>query len=443
MLKIGRPLGLRPMRALNPYIIAYRVQRYQSVRRYSSTDKESNDRQLTKTEGSPPKLTLGQKIMKEVQHYWHGTKLLGYEIKVSSKLLIKMLAGYELTRRETKQLTRTTTDILRLVPFSVFILVPFAELLLPVALKLFPNMLPSTYESEKDRKRKTSNLANTRQKASEFIQKTFRESGLILPTKIDEADKELFVKFFKTIHRGAKPSHEELIKIARCFKNDQVLDNLSRPQLVAMSRYMGMSAYGTDEILRYQIRHKLMQIIKDDRAIDYEGVDSLTVPELKTACASRGIKTIGTSPARLRDDLRIWLDLRLRQKIPSSLLILSSTFTYGEHADDFESYYDALLAVLSSIPDELYNVAKLEMFQDDDALKLSILKEQDELIKEENLRSKNVKTGLKDDINLDEFEEKRDEPEQPKRLKESETPASKDKTEEESKEKENIKETSK
>lgn len=37
---------------------------------------------------------------------------------------------------------------MRLVPFAVFVLVPFMELLLPVALKLFPNMLPSTYESK-------------------------------------------------------------------------------------------------------------------------------------------------------------------------------------------------------------------------------------------------------------------------------------------------------
>jgi LETM1 and EF-hand domain-containing protein 1 len=33
-----------------------------------------------------------------------------------------------------------------LIPFSVFLVVPFMELLLPVALKLFPNMLPSTFE---------------------------------------------------------------------------------------------------------------------------------------------------------------------------------------------------------------------------------------------------------------------------------------------------------
>lgn len=49
------------------------------------------------------KLTLRQRIMKEVHHYWDGTKLLGTEIKISSKLALKMAAGYELTRREHRQ----------------------------------------------------------------------------------------------------------------------------------------------------------------------------------------------------------------------------------------------------------------------------------------------------------------------------------------------------
>lgn len=49
------------------------------------------------------KLTLGQKIMKEVHHYWDGTKLLATEVKISTKLALKMAAGYELSRRENRQ----------------------------------------------------------------------------------------------------------------------------------------------------------------------------------------------------------------------------------------------------------------------------------------------------------------------------------------------------
>lgn len=351
-----------------------------------------------------PKKSLWEKVKHEAQHYWDGTKLLGYEIKVSTKLLMKMMSGYGLSRREANQLQRTIVDVMRLVPFLMFVLVPFAELLLPIALKLFPNLLPSTYESKQDRLQKRAKLSKTRVSASEYIKKTMEESGLKLSKKISEEEKEAFVSFFDIISMGSHPSREHLIKVARLFKNDQVLDNLSRPQLVAMTKYMSLRPFGTDSILRYQIRHRLLTIIKDDKAIDYEGVESLTIPELQTACSQRGIKTTDVSPGRLREDLSTWLDLRLRQKIPSSLLILSSTYTYGENAHSIESYYDALLAVLSSIPDEVYNVAKLEL-SDDSKLKLATLKEQEELINEENLREKDTVNQVKDNIKLDEYED--------------------------------------
>lgn len=49
------------------------------------------------------KLTVGQKIKKEVQHYWDGTKLLATEVRISSRLALKMAGGYELSRREHRQ----------------------------------------------------------------------------------------------------------------------------------------------------------------------------------------------------------------------------------------------------------------------------------------------------------------------------------------------------
>ncbi|KAF3991468.1 hypothetical protein FT663_01357 [Candidozyma haemuli var. vulneris] len=351
-----------------------------------------------------PKPTLWEKIKHEASHYWSGTKLLGYEIKVSTKLLVKMVSGYGLSRRENNQLQRTIVDVIRLVPFSMFVLIPFAELLLPVALKIFPNLLPSTYQSKSDLKKKRADLSKKRVSASDYIKKTMEESGLKLSKKISEEEKQAFVNFFDIISMGKSPKREHLIQVARMFKNDQVLDNLSRPQLVAMAKYMSLRPFGTDSILRYQIRHRLLTIIKDDKAIDYEGVESLTVPELQVACSQRGIKTQDVSPGRLREDLETWLDLRLRQKIPSTLLILSSAYTYGEHTQGIDTYYDALLAVLSSIPDEVYNVAKLSM-SDDSKLKLDILKEQDEMINEENLREKDTVNNIKDEIQLDEYED--------------------------------------
>ena len=143
------------------------------------------------------KLTIWQKVKKEANHYWDGTKLLVTEVKISSKLVLKMAAGYELTRREHRQLQRTVQDLGRLIPFSVFIIVPFAELLLPVALKLFPNMLPSTYEGQSSKDAKAKSLRSTRKEVSSFLRQTLKETGL--PVSAVNAQKDEFTAFFRKV----------------------------------------------------------------------------------------------------------------------------------------------------------------------------------------------------------------------------------------------------
>lgn len=52
---------------------------------------------------SKPEKSLWDKVKHEAKHYWHGTKLLGQEVKISSKLQWKVLNGGTLTRREQRQ----------------------------------------------------------------------------------------------------------------------------------------------------------------------------------------------------------------------------------------------------------------------------------------------------------------------------------------------------
>lgn len=300
------------------------------------------------------------------------------------------------------------------MPFSVFVIVPFAELLLPVALRLFPNMLPSTYEGQKSREAKAANLRRTRKEVSAFLQDTLKETGL--PVSAANAKKEEFTEFFKKIRAtGETPSDEDVIKVCKIFKDDLTLDNLSRPQLVAMCKYMNLNSFGTDAMLRYHIRHRMRQIKRDDRAIYYEGVDSLSVPELQMACASRGLRTHGLSPARLRDDLSMWLDLRLKQGVPSTLLVLSNAYMYTQQGKESEiaSQIDALRSVLSSIPEELFHEIELEVHNAEGAAtnkqRLEVVKEQQELIEEENMqRKENEEKGVsapKDTEDIDDKEE--------------------------------------
>lgn len=95
-----------------------------------------------------PKAPITTRIKEGLLHYWHGSKLLAYETKISSSLLYKLMKGENLIRRERRQLLRTTSDLLRLVPFIIIAIIPFLEFALPLILKIFPNMLPSTFEDK-------------------------------------------------------------------------------------------------------------------------------------------------------------------------------------------------------------------------------------------------------------------------------------------------------
>lgn len=374
------------------------------------------------------KLTLWQKVKKEAAHYRDGTKLLVAEVKISSKLALKMAAGYELTRREQRQLKRTVEDLGRLIPFSMFVIVPFAELLLPVALKLFPNMLPSTYEGQASKDAKAKTLRSTRKEVSNFLRQTLKETGL--PVSAENAQRAEFAEFFRKVRTtGESPTHDEIINVCKIFKDDLTLDNLSRPQLVAICRYMNMASFGTDNFLRYQIRVRMRQIKRDDRAIAFEGINSLSVPELQAACASRGLKTHGVSPARLREDLQTWLDLRLKFGVPSTLLVLSNAFVYAQGKEsEMTSQLDALQAVLSSIPEELYHEIELEVHTKEGAAtnkqRLEVLKEQQELIEEENEQTEGhenkATASPKDTENIDEDDKPKQKAEEPEKAAEAE-----------------------
>lgn len=116
----------------------------------SSSSVDSNDIP-PKSTSVAPKRSLGKRIIDEIIHYYHGFRLLFIDIRIATRIIWKLLNYHDISRREHKQLVRTTSDIFRLIPFSVFILVPFMELLLPLFIKLFPQMLPSTFETMSDK----------------------------------------------------------------------------------------------------------------------------------------------------------------------------------------------------------------------------------------------------------------------------------------------------
>lgn len=320
-----------------------------------------------------------------MQHYWLGLKLLWADMRISSRLLLKLAAGKSLTRRERQQLTRTTADIFRLVPFAVFIIVPFMEFLLPVFLKLFPNMLPSTFQDKMKEQEALKRKLKARIEYAKFLQDTVKEMAKEVQTshsgEIRQTAEDLD-EFLNKVRTGAPVSNVEILSFAKLFNDELTLDNISRPRLINMCKYMGIPPFGTDNYLRFMLRRKLQEIKEDDKLIQAEGVESLSEEELRQACRERGHLGL-LSKEEMQQQLRDWLDLSLNRAVPSSLLILSRAFTVSGKVKPEE----AVVATLSSLPDEVVDTVGTGLPSEDSVSerrrKLEFLEMQEELIKEE------------------------------------------------------------
>lgn len=56
------------------------------------------------------------------------------------------------------------------MPMLVFLVVPFMEFLLPVALRLFPNMLPSTFEDKLKKEEELKKRVGAKLEVARFLQ---------------------------------------------------------------------------------------------------------------------------------------------------------------------------------------------------------------------------------------------------------------------------------
>lgn len=297
-------------------------------------------------------------IKEGAHHYWLGTKLLWSDIKITWRILSRLVQGYGMTRRERMQLIRTTTDIFRLVPFSIFIIVPFMELLLPVALKLFPNMLPSTFQDSLKKEEQMKQELQMRLAVAKFMKETLQAMA-DKKAKNDDSGATEVIEFIEKARLGEPIPNETVIRMARLFKDELTLANVSRPQLVSMCQYMGLNYYGGDTFLRFQLRSKFRQIQDDDKRILWEGLESLNILELREACRERGMRSLGISEFRLRNQLQEWFDLSTMKNIPISLLIMSRALMLSNAA--VESKQKATTTSSGEIAAEAEQVLKSSM----------------------------------------------------------------------------------
>lgn len=289
----------------------------------------------------------------EAHHYWLGSKLLGLEFRTSAGLIVRRLRGYPLSRRERRQLVRSAADVFRLVPFIIFVVVPFAELLLPITLKFFPNILPSTFKTESDKVQEQKRVLQLRVQLAGFLQDTMEYMSEQMAARDDDAagaksssltvaadgttsptatgggsGAKQLLELVRSARQGQVLSTEDIVRMARLFKDELTLDSTGRTEMIAMCRMLGLNPYGTDGFLRFQLRARLVAINEDDAEIRREGIASLNKEELQEACRDRGMRAADLTEEGLRMQLQQWLDLSQNKEVPVALLLLSRAFTY-------------------------------------------------------------------------------------------------------------------
>lgn len=351
------------------------------------------------------KKSVWVRIVDECKHYYSGFKLLFLDVRVSSKIVWKILNGQTLSRRESKQLIRTTSDLFRLVPFSVFIIVPFMELLLPVALKLFPGMLPSTFTTKSEREAKMKRSLVAKLEYAKFLQKTLDE--MAPEDNQDRSSKSArdFVTFLKKMKSQGDGvvDNKEILKFSKLFEDSITLDNMTRSQLAAICRLLELTPIGTTNFLRLQLEMRLRHLLTDDKVISKEGLENLTIQELQQACKERGMRALGLSAETLRKQLQQWLDLSLNAQVPPSLLLLSRTLYLPDSLEPQakiaatisalpESAISATSAQIGEREGKIRNVDRFEQIKEEQR---KIDEEEAEKVKAENAAKKAAKIKLK------------------------------------------------
>ena len=173
------------------------------------------------------------------------------------------------------QLVRTAGDMFRLVPFIIIVIVPFAEFALPVLLRFFPNMLPSTFEHDQAKEEKKTKLLNVRLQMAKFFQDAIEDMAvhsknpasaqrfttllsqvrvpapgcagswgpcaLSAATRAHPAAVAIRGPQLRTDASGGSIDSGRVIEFSRLFGDELTLDNLSRPQLLSLTKFMNLT----------------------------------------------------------------------------------------------------------------------------------------------------------------------------------------------------------
>ncbi|NXF21983.1 LETM2 protein, partial [Rhodinocichla rosea] len=275
--------------------------------------------------------SLRQRVVDELKHYYHGFHLLWIDTKVAARMVWRLLHGQVLTRRERRRVTLSQ-------PFSQEFPAWQGTPFTPWNFQwLLNNSFTVTFTcisavSSRDRNSPGKKGKGKRFPAGDLTVFCCLQQGQEFPSE-EGGGGEVPAGGLTQLRAlcaspqlrpsGQQPSTQEIVRFSKLFEDELTLEHLERPQLVALCKLLELQPLGTNNLLRFQLLMRLRSIKADDEMIAKEGVSGMSVAELQSACRARGMRSLGLSEEQLKEQLGQWLDLHLKENIPSSLLLLS------------------------------------------------------------------------------------------------------------------------
>ena len=347
----------------------------------------------TSSPGSVPPKSLLVKVKEGTLHSWNwfknGTVLFKKNFTISKRLLGKKLNGEELNYKEHSLLVTTTSDLVKLIPFSFFVIVPFAELLLPVVLKFYPKLLPSTYDvgklfTKSQTKGEGTIMGSDRSKrllAKQKLMEFFKEVSI--KADLDKEEQKKLSERNKAINdfkemligystngetRAVLPSVEDIRKFISHFPQGPDyfrLENLKIEILESICFLLNIDPFAFRSHIVIQLKRFINEIRKEDKSIKWEGVDSLSSEDLVEANRKRGLP-IDVSPDELKGQIREWIDISSDRSIPISVLLWIRAVAVSENIDLLELVPDSMSQLDRADENQTIDtVAKLRTLSDD------------------------------------------------------------------------------
>ncbi|WAR22236.1 LETM1-like protein [Mya arenaria] len=320
---------------------------------------------------------------------------LRMEFVVVTAIACIMQISIEVTpeSRRPMPLTRTLADLIRMVPLIPMILIPLGEIFIPFYMSL--NMMPSVFQN----KPKTADYKRQLQIKLEYaslLANSLHEIPL-RKAKSGATTVQDFADFMQKVKTTEKiPSIDEITKFSSLFEDSITLDDLNVTQLQALCKILGIGFLGkipSAPVLRFQIIMKVRELEVDDKVIQKEGMDSLTTEELQAANRARGMRAVGLSEERLKVQLQQWLDLHLKSRVPTSLLLLTRVMYLDENLSPAAQLKETLKSLSNSTVDKVQvTAAETQGEEVDTEKKLRVLEEEHAAIKKEKEQEEDMST---------------------------------------------------